>query len=186
MKYWNCPGRHPMHFDHVNTTNPMERVYSSWDWQHEFKTFPELNQERQIDENWFISPMAMSQVLVCPPLLNEPERINGMPWVEPYRKTCKRIGRNHTERRTILESRSLRDCPLHCLQAFYPWPGLTESRKLIDRPKTSPLDRLARLIDWKEPLAYRSHSTGLRIVYIKKEGLACYYHRIIRQTGLHW
>lgn len=128
MKDWNCPGGHPMHFDHVNTTNPMERVYSSWDWQHEFKTFPELNQERQIDENGFISPMAMSQVLVCPPLLNEPERIHGMPWVEPYRKTFKRIGRNHTERRTILESWSLRDCPLHCLQAFYPWPGLTESR----------------------------------------------------------
>jgi hypothetical protein len=40
--------------------------------------------------------------------------------------------------------------PLHCLQAFSPWPGLTERRerrKLIDRPKTSPLDRLARLID---------------------------------------
>lgn len=169
-----------MHFDHVNTTNPMERVYSSWDWQHEFKTFPELNQERQIDDNWFILPMAMSQVLVCPPLLNEPKRINGMPWVEPYRKTCKRIGRKHTERRTILESWSLRDCPLHCLQAFYPWPGLTESRKLIDRPKTSPLDRLARLIDWKEPLAYRSHLTRLRIVYIKKEGFACYYFRIIK------
>ena len=46
-----------MHFDHVNTTNPIERVYSSLNWQHEFKTFPELNH----DENGFIELMAMSQ-----------------------------------------------------------------------------------------------------------------------------
>ena len=168
-------GIHPMHFDHVNTTNPMERVYSSWDWQHEFKTFPELNQERQIDENWFISPMAMSQVLVCPPLLNEPERINGMPWVEPYRKTCKRIGRNHTERRTILESWSLRDCPLHCLQAFYPWPGLTESRNSFFRKSTTCFIASLRLMNnllysvAPSCFTFRIASRGLRQQYIPAE-----------------
>jgi hypothetical protein len=182
MKYWNCPGIHPMHFDHVNTTNPMERVYFSWDWQHEFKTFLELNQERQIDENGFISPMAMSQVLVCPPLLNEPERINGMPWVEPYRKTCKRIGRKHTDSTGKLKLARL---PFALFASLWPLAWTDWEQEVNWQTEDKPfgpigsLDWLKRTTGW--PLAFDWTDN-----FVYKEGLACYYHRIIRQTELHW
>jgi hypothetical protein len=63
----------------VFLTNPSDRVYSSWDWQHEFIHIPSWT-TKKIWEKRFISPMGMIPRLLSPPLPNdEPdERINGL------------------------------------------------------------------------------------------------------------